>query len=195
MKIKRFISKILESNGYVIFSGRGGSCYLIDPAAKNTKFLDFIEENELQLKGILLTHNHYDHIAAVKKLVAKTNCPVYIHNSDLPDFRYEAIPFEDGAAFDLDGETITAVNTPGHTRGSVCYVCPESNCVFTGDTVFVIDLGRTDLPEGSPQEMKNTIRNIVSRWDDDVVIYPGHGESGTMKRVREINTEYKEALE
>lgn len=194
MKIKRFISSRLESNGYVIYQDRGGPCYVIDPGYRHKDFLGFAEKNELHIKGILLTHHHYDHTGAVKNISRETGCPVYIHKDDLDMYGEEAEPIEDGHVFHLDGEKIVTIHTPGHTKGGVCFFSEKSRAVFTGDTVFNVDLGRTDLEDGDPKEMKMTIKNIVDKWSNDIEIYPGHGDPCSMKYVRDVNTEFKEAL-
>ena len=103
-------------------------------------------------------------------------------------------PLEDGEIFLLDEEEIRVIHTPGHTHGGVCYYSEKSKAVFTGDTVFNVDLGRTDLSDGSEKEMQDSIRNIISLWGNDMIIYPGHGDACTMKYVRKNNKEFKETL-
>ena len=105
MKIKRFISSRLESNGYVIYQKAGGSCYIIDPGYKHKVFLKWIEEKNLSLLGILLTHHHYDHVGAVENIRKETGCPVYIHQDDIDMYKKAATPIHDGDKFDLEGET------------------------------------------------------------------------------------------
>ena len=101
---------------------------------------------------------------------------------------------EDGDIIDLEGELIRVVSTPGHTKGSVCFFSEASKVVFTGDTVFNVDLGRTDLEDGSEAEMRDSILNVVDGWNNDMMIYPGHGDGCTMKTVRKINAEFNEIV-
>lgn len=101
---------------------------------------------------------------------------------------------EDGDIIDLEGELIRVVSTPGHTKGSVCFLSEASKVVFTGDTVFNVDLGRTDLEDGSEAEMRDSILNVVDGWNNDMMIYPGHGDGCTMKTVRKINAEFNEIV-
>lgn len=92
----------------------------------------------------------------------------------------------------LEDEEIQVLHTPGHTAGGVCFYAAKSHVAFTGDTVFNIDLGRTDLPGGSAERLEASLRQVVNRWSSDVTIYPGHGDPCSMKFVREINFEFIE---
>lgn len=195
MKIKRFIGGILESNGYVIYQQDEGSCFIIDPGYSPGRFIDFVNGHRLELKGILLTHHHYDHVGAVKKIKDAFECPVYLHRNDCDMYKEHVdVYMEDGDVLDLDGEKIIVINTPGHTEGSVCFFCEKSRAVFTGDTIFNVDLGRTDLEDGSQEKMIDSIVNIVDKWDNDIMIYPGHGDGCTMKTVRKINLEFMDIV-
>lgn len=196
MKIERFIGGILESNGYIIYNHNGGSCYVIDPGYNAKVFESCIKKHDLDVKGILLTHHHYDHVGAVEKLKASYNCPVYLHRKDCDMYKAAVdVYMEDGDIIDLDGEKITVINTPGHTRGSVCFYSRKSKVVFTGDTIFNVDIGRVDLEDGSEKEMIDSIINKIEKWGNDMMIYPGHGDGCTMKKVRKINVEYLEVLD
>ncbi|MCI8646831.1 MAG: MBL fold metallo-hydrolase [Firmicutes bacterium] len=190
MKIKRFIGGILESNGYVIYQEDQGCCYVIDPGYNPNVFVDFIEKKGLKVQGILLTHHHHDHTGAVKKLRSVFSCPVFIHREDLDMYREEAKPLEDGDRIELEEETLIVVHTPGHTAGSVCFYSEKSKLAFTGDTIFNVDLGRTDLEDGSEAEMIHSCRDIIDKWSNEIFIYPGHGDGCNMKTVRSINHEF-----
>ena len=191
MNVKRFIGGMLQSNGYVIYQEEGGPCYVIDPGYRSERFVDFIKEKKLSIKGILLTHHHYDHTGAVKKLKAALDCPVYMHREDMDAYRGEVdVPLEDGDTVFLEAEEIRVVHTPGHTAGSVCFFSDKSKSVFTGDTIFNVDLGRTDLEDGSEEQMIRSCRDIIDRWTNDIFIFPGHGDGCNMKKVRRINQEF-----
>lgn len=191
MKIKRYIGGMLESNGYVIYQREEGSCYVIDPGYTAKNFAGFIEENRLNLQGILLTHHHYDHMGAVEKLRAIYPCPVYMHRADMD--RYKGMvdhPLEDGDVIMLEDEAIQVIHTPGHTAGGVCFFSEKSKLAFTGDTIFNVDLGRTDLEDGSESDMIRSCREIIDTWSNEIYIYPGHGDGCSMKKVRSINQEF-----
>ena len=196
MKIKRFIGGMLESNGYVIYQKDGGDAFIIDPGYNPGVFTEYIKEHALILRGILLTHHHYDHVGAVERIRAAMECPVYLHRSDCDMYRKKVdVYMEDGDVIDLEGEEIKVINTPGHTKGGVCFLSEKSRVCFTGDTIFNVDLGRTDLEDGSEQEMRESILNIIDKFPNDIMIYPGHGDGCTMKKVRQINTEFSDIVE
>ncbi|MEG0662158.1 MAG: MBL fold metallo-hydrolase, partial [Anaerovoracaceae bacterium] len=91
-------------------------------------------------------------------------------------------------------ETILVVHTPGHTRGGVCYYSEKSKLAFTGDTIFNVDLGRTDLEDGNQRALEASIGEKIALWSNEIVIYPGHGDSCTMSYVKKHNEEVKEIL-
>ena len=195
MKIKRFIGGLLESNGYVLYQQDGGEAYLIDPGYNSKVFIEYIKEHGFDLKGILLTHHHYDHSGVADRVKAVFDCPIYLHRRDcdiyFKEFKRNAdVYMEDGDVFDLEGEELRVIHTPGHTGGSVCFMSDKSKVCFTGDTIFNVDLGRTDLEGGSEKEMVDSILDIIDKWSNDIMIYPGHGDGCTMKKVRSINTEF-----
>lgn len=194
MKIKRLIGGNLESNGFIIYDRKKGECFVIDPGYAGEKYLKIIDELELKVKGILLTHHHYDHVGGVDKIKEATGCPVYIHREDSDPYNKDAKMLEHGDTLLLGEETIKVVHTPGHTRGSVCFYSEQSKLAFTGDTIFNVDLGRTDLKDGSPKDMEESIRNIISLWSNEITIYPGHGDSCNMKFVRKYNLEYLDMM-
>lgn len=191
MKIKRFIGGLLESNGYIIYQKEGGAAFLIDPGYNSKVFIEFIKEHDFKLEAILLTHHHYDHVGAVERVKDVFDCPVYMHRRDCDLYKKPVdVYMEDGDVLDLEGEQIKVISTPGHTGGSVCFMSEKSKVCFTGDTIFNVDLGRTDLEGGSEKEMISSIRNIIDKWPNDIMIYPGHGDGCTMKKVRQINVEF-----
>ncbi len=191
MKIKRLIGGNLESNGYIIYDREQGECFVVDPGYHGEKFLKVIEDLGLKMKGILLTHHHYDHVGGVDKIREMTDCPVSIHRADSDMYKKPAdVLLEHGDTFQLGKEEIKVIHTPGHTKGSICFYSEQSKIAFTGDTIFNVDLGRTDLSDGSPYEMEHSIRNMINLWSNEITIYPGHGESCNMKYVRKYNQEF-----
>lgn len=196
MKIQRFTGGILESNGYVLYQSEGQTSYIIDPGYNPKVYLDYLKKNNLKLEGILLTHHHYDHTGAVDRIKKELDCPVYMHRADCDMYKKPVdVYMEDGDVIDLGGEKLIVISTPGHTRGSVCFFSAKSRVAFTGDTIFNVDLGRTDLEDGSEEEMRHSIIDIIDRWDSDIMIYPGHGDGCTMKKVRKINKEFNDIIE
>ena len=196
MKIKRLIGGGLESNGYIVYQKEGGDCYVIDPGYNPEKFIKAMKENKLNIIGILLTHHHHDHVGGVRKIRDLKNCPVYIHKADADMLRDEAdVLLEGRERLLLDGEVMDVLHTPGHTGGSVCFHSEKSRLVFTGDTIFNVDLGRTDLKGGSARDMEASMRDVVNLWENDIMIYPGHGDPCNMKFVRKVNKEFIDIIE
>ena len=196
MKIKRFVGGSLESNGYIISTKTQGNCYIIDPGYEAAKFIKYIESEKLNLIGIILTHHHHDHVGAAAKIASHFDCHVLMTFEDSLMYRGKVHKYLiDGDKLDLDGEELEILLTPGHTNGSICIVSPKSNVVFTGDTIFDTDLGRTDLADGSWPDMVDSCKNVIDKWPDRYTIYPGHDQSATMKIVRQYNTEFLQCLE
>lgn len=195
MKIKRLIGGNLESNGYILYDREGGSCFIVDPGYHPDHFLKKVKELRLSVQGILLTHHHYDHVGGVDKIVGATGCKVYLHRGDVDIYKNRVdVALEDGNILMLGDEEILVVHTPGHTKGGVCYYSEKSKLAFTGDTIFNVDLGRTDLKDGEEQEMICSVRDIINQWTNEIVIYPGHGDPCNMKYVRKYNREFLEIV-
>lgn len=194
MKIERIISGGLMTNGYLVYDELAMEGYLIDADGDGKKFLNTIKSLKVDLKGIILTHSHYDHRGAVPKILSECHCDVLMHENE------EGVPFEvnqilkENDEITFGKEKLKVINTPGHTKGSICLVSEDEKTVFTGDTIFNVDLGRTDLGSGSFNDMKKSIKHIVSKWSDDTMIYPGHGDPCDMTFVREHNSEYNEIV-
>ncbi|WP_419823505.1 MBL fold metallo-hydrolase [Anoxybacterium hadale] len=195
MKIKRLIGGNLESNGYVIYDREQGECFVVDPGYNGDKFVKIINDLGLHMKGILLTHHHYDHVGGVDKIKEMTDCPVYLHRADADVYKKEVeVLLEDGDTLALGEEELKVISTPGHTKGSICLYSEQSKLAFTGDTIFNVDIGRTDLSDGSPSEMERSIKGIINLWSNEITIYPGHGDSCSMKFVRNNNQEFLDAI-
>jgi len=199
MKIKRFQCGPIMENGYLIYQRDGGKCWIIDPGYRPELYEKFIEEHQLNLEEILLTHCHDDHIAAAPALMKKYQCPAAMHEADMMSC---SLPiddlFEEGDVYSIsDGpeeEFFLVLHTPGHTPGSVCFLSKKSRVCFTGDTLFDTDLGRTDLPGGKEEEMVQSVKLLNDQLADDIQIYPGHEDSSIMKDVRKYNSEFLDLL-
>jgi glyoxylase-like metal-dependent hydrolase (beta-lactamase superfamily II) len=195
MEIKRFTGGNIESNGYIVFEKGGDACHIVDPGYNGEKFLRAAAAAGLRIRGILLTHHHYDHVGGVQKIKAVADCPVCIHKDDADAYKGTAdVLLQGGESFAIGNESLLVLHTPGHTRGSVCFYSERGRLAFTGDTIFNVDLGRTDLADGSATAMERSIRETVAGWPGDTMLYPGHGDPCNMRFVRVHNGEYLEIV-
>ena len=193
MEIQRFVLGPISTNTYLL--SEGNDALLIDPASKAEKLADILGERNLL--GILLTHGHFDHLKAVDGLYQKYHCPVYLHKDDEAyardkysgeDFGLVAyiscpVNYLDEGKMNIGPFSFETVFTPGHTPGSVIYIFDDA--IFTGDTLFRMSVGRTDLPGGNYQQLKASLK-IFRQFNKDFTIYPGHDEATTLWQ--EINS-------
>lgn len=195
MRIFRLVGGELESNGYLLYDEDEGEVTIIDPGYSPERFQDYLEEEQLVLKNIILTHSHHDHVGGVDYLVEKWRCPVYMHPEDAPyvDFATEAL--NEDAVIRIGGEGCYVSNLRGHTKGGLGLYFPKEKAIFTGDTVFTTEIGLTNLPGGSPKEMAESCARLDRYLPDDTVIYAGHGEPATMSEMRKMNAEFSDALD
>lgn len=195
MFFKKLSKGILESNTYVL--GHDGEGVVIDPGNKTCDILSEVKEGNLNIKYIILTHTHMDHIYFVDELQAETGAEVVAHKLELPGFsnsqfnvtalmsrpktfREPDILVDEGDTLTVGGMDIEFIHTPGHTPGSMCVKI--DGMLFSGDTVFDGDFGRTDLPYGQPELMKESVDKVfaLASW---FLVYPGHGTSDTIKNI------------
>ena len=192
---------ICATYGYIVW-GKNKNAVLIDAPDNAEYILSELENRGLMLKKILLTHGHFDHVGAVADLAEKTGCEVYIHENDLDKLSgigdnlsdsfggnkvkaYDkAISVKDGDKITLDEMEFTVMHTPGHTKGSVCYIADD--IMFSGDTLFARSIGRTDMPDGNTLEMLKSLTKIIS-IEKNLKIYTGHTESTTLDIEKQYN--------
>ena len=188
-----------QTNCYIVREENSQSCAVIDPGFEPERVLQFLQENGLQVDAVLLTHGHFDHVGAVEKIVAATGCELWMSQSDwsqkntpqtlffypLANCDFTQVSFcEEGEQIRAGGTVFTVLETPGHTWGSVCYRCEDA--IFSGDTLFAGSCGRTDLPGGDWNTIRQSLERLAALEGNDTV-YPGHGESTTLERERIYN--------
>ena len=164
------------------------------------ELFDYALSKGLEIKYILLTHGHYDHIAGCKKAVelgiqigASENEVSLINSSDnlssMFGARLPQIPvsftFKDGDKISLCGIEFEIISTPGHTIGGVCF--KVGNYLFTGDTLFCESIGRTDFPTGNSKQLISSIKEKLFTLDGDYIVYPGHEEETTISHEKKYN--------
>ena len=182
------------SNCYILQSGSHAA--VVDPSPRAEQILNILEQNGAVIDYILLTHGHFDHIVSIDSLRDLTSAPVLIHEADaeLPSdpkknafyyffrmdqsYRTPERSLKSDEILTLGEETIRVIHTPGHTAGSVCYLCNDE-FLLTGDTIFDVGRGRTDLYGGDEAVLLQTLRNMRA-LPQSLPIYPGHGTSTTL---------------
>ena len=186
MEIKCLVLPPANANCYVV--EENGTCVIIDAPSEADVILDFISKKGLTLSAVFLTHGHFDHIDAIDELSEKTGAQVYIHQYDyemLYDPGLNASSFfglhitkktvanklNDNDVLTFGNIKIKALSTPGHTKGSVCYII--DNNIFTGDTLFRNGYGRTDLPGGDSLKLMETLKKLIP-LSEKMNVYPGH---------------------
>jgi hydroxyacylglutathione hydrolase len=177
---------------------------VIDPGDDIEDVLGLIRRHKLQIKQIVITHAHIDHVGGAMKLRAATGAPILLNQNDLAllkmlDVQAEWIGVPPPGNVEIDqsigqadtvkvgGITADVLHTPGHTEGSVCLYFPLEKKLIAGDTLFAGSIGRTDLPGGSFEKIIRSLREKVLELPDETVVIPGHGESTTIGEERESN--------
>ena len=178
-----------QTNTYIV--ANGDYCVVIDPGFEAETISRFLEKNALTADAIFLTHGHFDHVGAVRDLVARLGCPVYIHEAELSmpqamtagPLHYTNL-YGEGDRVNAAGISFQVLHTPGHTPGSVCLMAEDA--MFSGDTLFYGSCGRTDLPGGDWATIRRSLLRL-SQMDFSGTVYPGHGESTTLAQEKRYN--------
>ncbi|MCK8816807.1 MBL fold metallo-hydrolase [Natroniella sulfidigena] len=208
MKLKNFKVGIGNVNCYLVTDEEGAGI-IVDPGGGKDTILNYIEQEELNIKAIVLTHYHYDHILAVEDLQQELQVPVWIHEADAegllkPELNLSSSPSVPSVSIEADkllqdGEKIKVgqlkleiIHTPGHTPGGICIKIDD--ILLTGDTLFKGSVGRTDLTGGSYQQLADSISQKVMKLDDQLEVYPGHLGQSTLGRERKRNRIVKDML-
>ena len=197
MKIHTLPLGAYQTNCYIIQNGE--NCAIIDPGYEPDTILGFLAKHGLTADAILLTHGHFDHVGAVEKIVEKTGCALWMCEGDwsqrispltsyfypIANCDFTEVQFcEEGQEISAAGLSFRVLETPGHTHGSVCYLC--GNAMFSGDTLFAGSCGRTDLPGGDWNTIQESLQRLAA-LKGSYTVYPGHGDSTTLAAERQYN--------
>lgn len=203
MKVLNKVLGMVGTNCYFAINTMTNQVIIIDPADNFYEIKSIIAENGYKPEAILLTHGHFDHILAAMDIKKEYNIPIYagseeksllisdqLNLSDLYGFSatIEADEYVvDEQILDIAGLTIKVLHTPGHTQGGVCYYFITENVLFSGDTLFCESVGRTDFPTSSASMLIKSIKSKLFILQDEVVVYPGHGESTSIGYEKKYN--------
>ena len=195
-----------QTNCYLVWAEGSDSCAVIDPGFAPEQVLAQVKKLGKTVDAVLLTHGHFDHVGGAEAIVRITGCDLWMGQGDYSQFdtpennffypihdcTFGEVSFcEEGEVIHAGGLTFTVMETPGHTWGSVCYLCGDT--IFSGDTLFESACGRTDLPGGDSP----TILDSLSRLRDlegDYRVCPGHGSATTLSEERRFNPYLKGIL-
>ncbi len=199
LSVKSAVFGGLQNNCYLITDKDTNKSALVDCTEFSDRMLDFIGNADLEY--ILLTHGHFDHIGGVSEISERFNAKIVISSIDAPMLSSSKlslaafcgavhnnssadITVEDNDVIELGNSEIYVISTPGHTSGSVCYMCDDN--LFTGDTMFFCSCGRTDFPTGSPVDMQKSLIKLAS-LNGDYKIFAGHDRQSTLDFERKNN--------
>ncbi len=198
MKIQQVVVGSMGVCCYILSCEKTGQAALIDPGGNADELLAICEKQELELQYLIATHGHPDHVCGNGPLQKATGAQIVMHRSDaeffstavaksyfsllgLPESPPADILVEDGEMIKIGTEQLEVLHTPGHTPGSIClYSSPHC---FTGDTLFVGGVGRTDFPGGSGNELSLSIAQRLLTLPPDTIVWPGHGYGGSRSTI------------
>lgn len=197
-KVETFSLGPLQTNAYLLINEESKQAVVIDPGMNPGSLIRRIQTLGVQPEAILLTHAHFDHMGGVEEMRQHFDCPVYLHDLEAewmtngklngsanwpqvtPPITAEPAEYalDEGQKLELIGHTFTVYHTPGHSPGSVSFL--NGKDLFSGDVLFRMGVGRTDLTGGSERQLVDSIRTKLYTFADDVTVYPGHGSRTTI---------------
>ncbi len=198
LEVRSFISPPLLENGYLVWDSDTRAAYIIDPGGQEAQISAIIQDERLSVKAVIATHGHIDHIYMAAYFQETCACPFWVHEYDehLVN-RCEEIGEMFGIsgakppridAYIKEGDVLTlsdsfsfhVFETPGHSQGSCSLYVAQAGLVFVGDVIFNRGVGRTDLPGGSFETLRDNIRHKLYTLPNDTIVYSGHGISTTI---------------
>lgn len=194
----------LQANCYVLGCRQTHHAAVIDPGGDVDRIISVLEKEGLELKAIINTHGHMDHVGGNKELKAVTGADLMIHKLDAPmlgqtsrmgaawGIRVEDSPppdrlLEDGQVIEVGNLTIKVIHTPGHSQGGICLYVESEKALFVGDTLFAGSIGRTDLPGGDYGTLISSIQTKLFSLPEETMVYNGHMQSTTIGREKKSN--------
>ncbi len=182
---------LYQTNTYIVSKAGSDKCIVIDPGYEAATILNRAALLGLNIEAILLTHAHFDHLGAVRAIVADTDCDVYVDEQELqlpptmtdgPVYYSHLYPAE--GVISAAGMDIKILRTPGHTPGSVCLLVGDA--MFSGDTLFAGSMGRCDFPGSNIFDMRKSLKKLYN-LAGDYRVFPGHAAASTLEYERKTN--------
>lgn len=204
MIIKQYTLGPIENNNYLVVNETTKDAALIDATGMSDELVKDVENLNCNVRYILLTHGHFDHITGVQELKEYFGAKVLMNELDmdwvkninlvLPQFDISPVEIpvidefiNDGDKIKIGGLIFKVISTPGHTKGGVCYLI--ENVLFSGDTLFRDCVGRCDLPGGNYKDIQKSIKEKLFTLPEDTIVYPGHGAPTSIGYEKEFNKE------
>jgi len=201
MIIESFVVGPLETNCFIIAEEKTREAIVVDPGDEPDRILDVIKEKDYNIKYIVCTHAHFDHVGAVPEIKNGTGAMVAIHRDELEAYKQsgefaslwgyeiEALPNPDlfvseGDILKIGDLTFEVLHTPGHSPGGICLF--GEGIIVTGDTLFAGSVGRTDFEGGDIENLKMSFKRLMA-LPGDMKVLPGHGPLSTISRERVDN--------
>ena len=201
MILKKVVVGPLAANCYIVGSESNKEGMIIDPGDEAEVILRKVKDLGLEIRSIVLTHGHIDHIGALKEVKKATGAEVAIHTDEAKSLQEQSsstmlglsyptpLPpdrlLQDGDSLDIGDVHFLVLHTPGHSPGGICPL--GEGVVFSGDTLFNCGIGRTDLPGGNSSQLMNSIHTKLMVLPDSTIVYPGHGPETTIGAERRGN--------
>ncbi|MFC1974542.1 MBL fold metallo-hydrolase [Chloroflexota bacterium] len=202
MILKKLEVGMVAANCYIIGSESTMEGMIIDPGGEPERILKSVKDLEIDIKLIVVTHSHFDHIGALKEVKEATRAEVVIHTDEAKSLQRDrsvnamfGISFtpppppdrllNGGDSIDIGDLHFLVLHTPGHSPGGICLL--GEGVVFTGDTLFNYGIGRYDLPGGNGSQLMNSIHTKLMVLPDNTIVYPGHGPDTTIGTERQAN--------
>ncbi len=204
MEIKALSLGPLGTNCYIL--SKDNQCLIIDPGGDAAIIKDYVATNNVTPEAILLTHAHFDHIGAVDEIRNTYNIDVYLHEEEKnwlenPELNRSLLFLGNDGGYttaapnfslqtgelNIGAFSMRVVHTPGHSPGSVTFIFADEACIVSGDVLFQRGIGRTDLPDGSMEQLAESIVTQLYVLEDEYVVYPGHGPQTTIGEEKKLN--------
>lgn len=195
MQIKKLVLGVYQENAYILIDENSREALIVDPGDEGDSLVKYLRGLNLELKAILLTHGHVDHVGAVDAVRDAFSVPVYISELDMKYIEQRKMAFgkmrradfflKEGEEFYFAGKRIDIIETPGHSKGSLSFYI--EGMLFSGDVLFQNSVGRTDLPGGNMEELLFSIKEKLMKLPGETRVFPGHGPETTLAIEKSFN--------